>query len=64
MRLMKPKMKYTRAFGAVSYSLAVSGGVVYVGSYDKKIYALDAATGTIKMELYHRRHRWFFSCCQ
>ena len=42
--------KLTRAWsyatgGEVSSSPVVAGGVVYVGSADKKLYALDAATG-------------------
>jgi outer membrane protein assembly factor BamB len=32
--------------GWVRSSPAVAGGVVYVGSYDKKVYALNATTGT------------------
>ncbi|MDH5595131.1 MAG: PQQ-like beta-propeller repeat protein, partial [Candidatus Bathyarchaeota archaeon] len=32
---------------AVASSPAVVGGVVYVGSYDRKIYALNASTGAL-----------------
>src|SRR5260370_26222324 len=34
--------------GYIVSSLAVAGGVVYVGSYDGKLYALHAVTGTLK----------------
>ncbi|MFJ9694817.1 PQQ-binding-like beta-propeller repeat protein [Kitasatospora sp. NPDC101183] len=34
--------------GFVTAAPAVVGGVVYVGSYDKNLYALDAASGTRK----------------
>src|SRR5258708_18830373 len=34
--------------GYIVSSLAVAGGVVYVGSYDGKLYALHAVTGTRK----------------
>jgi outer membrane protein assembly factor BamB len=30
---------------------SVSGGTLYIGSFDKKLYALDAATGAKKWEL-------------
>lgn len=36
--------------GAVSSSPAIVGGTVYFGSYDGKVYALDAATGAKKWE--------------
>jgi outer membrane protein assembly factor BamB len=42
------KWSYTTG-GNVSFSSpAVAGGVVYVGSIDGKVYALNAATGAVK----------------
>ena len=37
-------------------SLPVANGVVYVGSYDNKVYALNAATGAHGMELHYGRN--------
>ena len=37
--------KFTRRLGIVVSSPAVANGVVYVGSFDGNIYALNAATG-------------------
>jgi outer membrane protein assembly factor BamB len=36
------------AGAAVAASAAIANGVVYVGSFDKKLYALDAATGATR----------------
>ena len=36
-------------------SPAVANGVVYVGSFDDKVYALNASTGALAVELYHRQ---------
>jgi hypothetical protein len=41
------KWSYTTG-SAVASSPAVSGGVVYVGSWDYNVYALDASTGAFK----------------
>ena len=41
------KWSYT-AGGLITSSPAVVDGVVYVGSYDGKLYALDAVTGAVK----------------
>jgi hypothetical protein len=40
--------KYQTGSYYVDSSAAVSGGVVYVGSKDNSIYALDANTGVLK----------------
>lgn len=36
--------------GKIVSSPTVVNGVVYIGSFDKKLYALDAATGTLKWD--------------
>ena len=38
---------YTTGNSIKRSSPAVSGGIVYVGSYDKKVYALNASSGTL-----------------
>jgi outer membrane protein assembly factor BamB len=44
---------YTNATGnGIESSPAVANGVVYIGSLDKKLYALDAVTGT---------HKWSYT---
>jgi len=45
--------------GAVYSSPAVSNGVVYVGSYDKYVYALDADTGAVKWK--YKTDSWIWS---
>jgi outer membrane protein assembly factor BamB len=37
-----------QAGGAIAAGAAVVNGTVYVGSFDKKLYALDAATGALR----------------
>src|SRR5260221_263665 len=39
---------WTYPTGSIQFSPAVAGGVVYVGSMDDKLYALDAVTGALK----------------
>ena len=43
--------------GAVDSSPAVANGVVYVGSDDDKVYALNATTGAGPLDRHHRRRR-------
>ena len=45
---------YTTGNGVAS-SPAVTGGVVYVGSYDNKVYALNAGTECSDMELHNQQ---------
>ena len=42
-------------------SPAVADGVVYVGSYDDNVYALNATTGALHLELQNGRSSDFFS---
>ena len=44
--------------GPVGTSPAVSGGIVYIGSSDHKLYALDAATGTKRWEFVTSGEVW------
>jgi outer membrane protein assembly factor BamB len=45
-----------RTAGQVTSSPAVANGVVYVGSDDHKLYALDAATGAFKWSFLTKNH--------
>lgn len=51
--IVEPPLKLLWEFtkgGSIYSSSAVAGGMVYVGSEDFNVYALDAATGAIKWE--------------
>ena len=49
-------LDWSHTTGAMSYSSpAVANGVVYVGSDDGKLYALDAVTGALKWSYFTRR---------
>ena len=43
-----------RSCTPVNSSPAVANGVVYVGSFDHKVYALNATTGTTRLDVHHR----------
>ncbi|MFD0344560.1 PQQ-binding-like beta-propeller repeat protein [Streptomyces sp. NPDC127117] len=45
---LDPRIRWRYATGGVASSPVAVGGELYVGSTDKKVYALDAATGTKK----------------
>ena len=48
---MHPAWSYN-TFGGVFYSPVVSNGVVYFGSFDNGVYALNASNGTILWSFY------------
>lgn len=47
--MVMSRLRWTHTTGSIAYGgLAVAGGAVCVGSFDGKVYAMDAATGHLR----------------